>query len=215
MQDALSALARRLRFWWSRSAPREHAARILPLVALIAGLGLGIAASVPTVQFVDTVRYEGPIGANAMVEYDFNRTGYSYGEFAFEVVPPCPLRLYVLDATAAGQYRSSSALPDPSLSLNCDRTRGTFSFDIVLLVFVNSASGDASFAARGDLFVLTQPSAIWVVPAYLLFIAGAFGIAVRMLTGGIAKIAEDVARREEIDPREFRKASDPKSRGPR
>jgi hypothetical protein len=200
---------RRARSGWAAASPRERVARIGPWASLVLGVVLGFAASVPSVHFLESVRFVGSVGPNTTANASFNRTGFSYASFEFESPPGCPLRVHVLEAAEAAAYLNGSGLPDGAESLNCQRTSATFGFDIVLLVFVNAFNGTETYALRADLFLIDQPRALWILPAYALFLLGAIAVAIRMLTGGVVSLAEAVARREEIDPREFRRGPPP------
>lgn len=189
----------RRRFPAPGTHPRVWAAFLIPWVLLVAGVATAFASYSLNVAIVDSLSYVGSVGANDSIAAGFNTTGYSYVEFAFQQRPSCSLRVYVLDPAGAERYVTSSILPDPSTSLNCDRQRGVFAHAIALLVFDNPFEGAGlNYSLRAHLYLVTQPYAIWVIPGFALFLGGAIAVAIRMLRSGVTEIVDDLGEDEPI-----------------
>lgn len=179
--------------------PKVWVVFFVPWILLIAGAGMAFVSYLPQVAQIDSIEYSGTVAANDSVVRNFTATGYSHVAFAFEQRPSCSLRVYVLDPGAAELYLTSSVLPDPLTSLNCDRLQGVFESLIALVVIDNPFAGPAlNYSLRADLFLLSQPYALWVIPGFAIFLGGAVGVIVRMLQSGLTEIVDDIGDEEPI-----------------
>ena len=171
----------------------------LPWILLVAGASMAFVSYLPQVAQIDSLQFSGSVAANDTVALNFTASGYSHVAFAFEERPSCSLRAYALDTAAADLFVTSSVLPDPLTSLNCDRLQGVFSNLIALIVIDNPFAGpELNYSLRADLFLVSQPDAIWVVPGFALFLGGAVAVIARMLRSGLTQIVDDIAEEDPI-----------------
>ncbi len=171
---------------------RDLLGLIIPILMLVAGIGLTILSSLPVSVLVGTEGFQGSAEPG-----DTSRplTRMDYSIVAFEAPElPCPLLIHPLSRGQHEIYLESGALPQASL--NCDRPFLNLTRQVSHFVLRNQDPIESqNYSVSATFFAGFRPYLILALPAIVLIFVGGVTLLVRMLTRGIARFIRDAERR--------------------
>jgi hypothetical protein len=171
---------------------RDLLGLLIPILMLVAGIGLTIVSSLPVSMLVGTDDFEGSAEPG-----DTSRplAQMDYSIVAFEAHGlPCPLLVHPLSLGQHEIYLESGALPQASL--NCDQPFLNLTRQVSYFVLRNLDPIESqNYSVSATYFAGSRPYLILALPAIVLIFVGGITLLVRMLTRGIAGFMRDAERR--------------------
>ena len=172
---------------------RDLLGLLIPILMLVAGIGLTIVSSLPVSVLVGT---EGFLGSAEPGDTSRPLARMDFSIVAFEAQGlPCPLFVYPLSLGQHEIYLESGTLPQASL--NCDRPFLNLTRQVSHFVLRNLDPIESqNYSVSATYFAGSRPYLTLAIPAIILIFVGGVTLLVRMLTRGIARFMRDAERRE-------------------
>lgn len=177
---------------------RERALLLFPWLLIGAGVALGLVSFASSVHLLDALEVAGTVPANTTASVDVDSNGSTYSEVFLRGAPTCALAVYVLDPGEAAAFLETQGLP--SDYLGCRQTHAVYGAGIALLVFENPSDAPVPYDLRVEFVGITQPNALWILPASVLLAGGGMIEIRRMLQGGLIRIVDEFSEGETLRP---------------
>lgn len=165
---------------------------LVPILLIVAGVGLTIASSLPQSVLVGAENFEG-MAAPGDTARPLTRMDYTAVAFEADDLP-CPLFVYPLSQVQHRTYLASGDLPPASL--NCDRPSLDLTHLVTNFLLRNlDPSEDQNYSLNATYFTVSRPNLGLGIPAIILVFLGGITLLVRMLTRGIERFMRDADRK--------------------
>lgn len=171
---------------------RDLLGLIIPILMLVAGVGLTILSSLPVSVLVGREDFQGSAEPGD-TSRPLARMDYSVVAFEAQGLP-CPLLVHPLSLGQHRIYLESGALP--LASLNCDRPFLNLTQVVSHFVLRNlDPVEDQNYSVSATFFAGSRPYLTLAIPAIILIFVGGVTLLVRMLTRSITNFVRKAERK--------------------